>query len=86
MNTVLNVDRWLLVLDDDDLVIRLVVNTFKGPARNTSDERLRILLSSPRCLDRRSVDFFIGIIASKARFASLPPAASASVRTRRVIC
>src|SRR5881394_1665036 len=30
--------------------------------------------------------FFIGIIASKARFASLPPAASASVSTRGVIC
>src|SRR5438128_10115582 len=30
--------------------------------------------------------FFIGIIASKARFASAPPAASASVSTRGVIC
>jgi hypothetical protein len=30
--------------------------------------------------------FFIGIIASKARFASPPPAASASVSTRGVIC
>ena len=30
--------------------------------------------------------FFIGIIASKARFASPPPAASASVNTRGVIC
>src|SRR5436190_7727112 len=30
--------------------------------------------------------FFIVIIASKARFASLPPAASASVSTRGVIC
>src|SRR6185503_25945 len=30
--------------------------------------------------------FFIFIIASKARFASPPPAANASVRTRGVIC
>ena len=30
--------------------------------------------------------FFIGIIASKARLASAPPAASASVSTRGVIC
>src|SRR5712664_3184451 len=30
--------------------------------------------------------FFIPIIASKARFASSPPAASASVSTRGVIC
>ena len=30
--------------------------------------------------------FFIRIIASNARFASSPPAASASVRTRGVIC
>jgi len=30
--------------------------------------------------------FFIGIIASKARFASPPPAASASVSARGVIC
>jgi len=30
--------------------------------------------------------FFIVIIAAKARFASAPPAASASVRTRGVIC
>jgi hypothetical protein len=30
--------------------------------------------------------FFIGIIASKARFASSPPAASASVSVRGVIC
>jgi hypothetical protein len=30
--------------------------------------------------------FFIVIIASKARFASLPPAASASVSARGVIC
>jgi hypothetical protein len=30
--------------------------------------------------------FFISIIASKARFASSPPAASASVSTRGVIC
>jgi len=30
--------------------------------------------------------FFIGIIASNARFASAPPAASASVSTRGVIC
>jgi hypothetical protein len=30
--------------------------------------------------------FFIGIIASKARFASPPPAASASVSVRGVIC
>jgi hypothetical protein len=30
--------------------------------------------------------FFIGIIASKARFASAPPAASASVSARGVIC
>src|SRR5262249_45437879 len=30
--------------------------------------------------------FFISIIASKARFASSPPIASASVRTRGVIC
>jgi hypothetical protein len=30
--------------------------------------------------------FFIGIIASKARFASPPPAASASVNARGVIC
>jgi hypothetical protein len=30
--------------------------------------------------------FFIGIIAAKARFASPPPAASASVSARGVIC
>ncbi|HXC76379.1 MAG TPA: hypothetical protein VNU19_04945 [Candidatus Acidoferrum sp.] len=30
--------------------------------------------------------FFIGIIASKARFASPPPAESASMSTRGVIC
>jgi hypothetical protein len=30
--------------------------------------------------------FFIGIIASKTRFASAPPAASASVSVRGVIC
>src|SRR5206468_12990514 len=30
--------------------------------------------------------FFIGIIASKARYASRPPAASASVNARGVIC
>jgi hypothetical protein len=30
--------------------------------------------------------FFMGIMASKARFASVPPAASAAVRTRGVIC
>jgi hypothetical protein len=30
--------------------------------------------------------FFIGIIASKARLASPPPAASASVSARGVIC
>jgi hypothetical protein len=30
--------------------------------------------------------FFIGIIASKARFASAPPAASASVSARGAIC
>jgi hypothetical protein len=30
--------------------------------------------------------FLIGIIASKARLASSPPAASASVKTRGVIC
>jgi len=30
--------------------------------------------------------FFIGIIAAKARLASAPPAASASVSTRGVIC
>jgi hypothetical protein len=30
--------------------------------------------------------FFIGIIALKARFASAPPTASASVSTRGVIC
>jgi hypothetical protein len=30
--------------------------------------------------------FFIVIIASKARFASPPPTASASVSVRRVVC
>jgi hypothetical protein len=30
--------------------------------------------------------FFIGIVASKARFASAPPAAMASVSARGVIC
>jgi len=40
--------------------------------------------ASPRCLDGGDVDLFIVIIASKARFASSPPAASASVSARGV--
>jgi len=37
-------------------------------------------------LDDGDIDLLIGIIASKARFASPPPAASASVSARGVIC
>jgi hypothetical protein len=43
------------------------------------------MLASTRGLEAMSI-FFIVIIASKARFASLPPAASASVSARGVIC
>src|SRR5262249_1614207 len=42
--------------------------------------------AAPRRLDCGDVDFFMPIIASNARFASSPPAAIASVRTRGVIC
>ena len=42
--------------------------------------------AAPRRLDRRDVDLPHVIMALKARFASSPPAASASVSTRGVIC
>jgi len=41
---------------------------------------------APCRLDRGYVDLSMPIIASNARFASSPPAASASVSTRGVIC
>jgi len=71
-------------------VIRLYPEHFRfGTSRISESDRLRTEVPSPGlCLrqPRRAASivamsiFFIGIIASKARFASAPPAASACQR------
>jgi hypothetical protein len=54
------------------------------PAEHTASSKRTS--AAPRRLDRGDVDLLMPIIASNARFASSPPAASASVSTLGVIC